>query len=688
MRLLICILILFNVTLGYAAGQRPLKVQEEDGDPTAIRVDTITVPNNSYTKTDNRRVTLNYLPQTGGTITGDLIVQGDLEVNTMSGNGDEITITDKIDQDFDITGNGTADDYNILQTNLDGTNNTGTLSQTILKNYMEDSDVVVTGPLTEFTGLGIFIKQLSPMDNGAKSSGISIHEHGSTTERIDYGITTIGNFDAAFNCVTSDTNYGLSFYESVFNEADIRLGKGAEIHNLRAGFVEITSKLDVIKGVTTNANEYGSNFIAWDYAGGTPEHEDLTGTYDHTGGTYEQLFTCTTASFTQDDADNGNHIILTAGTSYVDAMAEIKTFIDTTNVIVDGYGWNTDFVSVTFDIIPHPSVIFADTHISEFSVDGAGKFEVFSYGFTGDTVAEIVLDSNANSTTGLEIKTEVNGNNLVESLLVDVELGDIGNGTPEYNTVLHLKVDETTSSNSDSTDGVDFILFETTDTNAIEKYAMRVGTGFDVALLVTGSTQVAPDYGYEVTTTTVTDRVNSGGAGNDAFINTSVNETIMDNDNDYILIGSDDTFEIIQIILATGANKDNELVYYYSKAGGNWTTLSIVGDTTDGLKDTGQILFNAPGDWTKDNEAEADGDITNAYYIKVQRTANTVSVKPIESEFLIVASLSSGMQIRGDGTIQPTSTADSVAPNDSIYYSTDQSKLVYKDSGGTVNDLY
>ncbi|GAH32772.1 unnamed protein product, partial [marine sediment metagenome] len=44
--------------------------------------------------------------------------------------------------------------------------------------------------------------------------------------------------------------------------------------------------------------------------------------------------------------------------------------------------------------------------------------------------------------------------------------------------------------------------------------------------------------------------------------------------------------------------------------------------------------------------------------------------------------------IDGDGFFKPKSSADAAAPNNSIYYSTDASKLVYKDSGGTVNNLY
>lgn len=41
-----------------------------------------------------------------------------------------------------------------------------------------------------------------------------------------------------------------------------------------------------------------------------------------------------------------------------------------------------------------------------------------------------------------------------------------------------------------------------------------------------------------------------------------------------------------------------------------------------------------------------------------------------------------------DGYFLPVSSADADAPNNSIYYSTDSSKLVFKDSLGTPHDLY
>lgn len=41
-----------------------------------------------------------------------------------------------------------------------------------------------------------------------------------------------------------------------------------------------------------------------------------------------------------------------------------------------------------------------------------------------------------------------------------------------------------------------------------------------------------------------------------------------------------------------------------------------------------------------------------------------------------------------NGAFQPPSLADNDANNNSVYYSTTQSKLVYKDNSGVVNDLY
>ncbi|MCK4522203.1 MAG: hypothetical protein KAU20_06520, partial [Nanoarchaeota archaeon] len=47
-----------------------------------------------------------------------------------------------------------------------------------------------------------------------------------------------------------------------------------------------------------------------------------------------------------------------------------------------------------------------------------------------------------------------------------------------------------------------------------------------------------------------------------------------------------------------------------------------------------------------------------------------------------------GLETRADGTVNFVTLADAAAANSSMYYSSDQSKMVWKDSGGTVNVLY
>jgi hypothetical protein len=41
-----------------------------------------------------------------------------------------------------------------------------------------------------------------------------------------------------------------------------------------------------------------------------------------------------------------------------------------------------------------------------------------------------------------------------------------------------------------------------------------------------------------------------------------------------------------------------------------------------------------------------------------------------------------------NGYQTPITSTDAAAPNNSQYFSSDAGKLVYKDSGGTVNNLY
>lgn len=61
-----------------------------------------------------------------------------------------------------------------------------------------------------------------------------------------------------------------------------------------------------------------------------------------------------------------------------------------------------------------------------------------------------------------------------------------------------------------------------------------------------------------------------------------------------------------------------------------------------------------------------------------------------EQLLIKIALLLEGIQTQSldRGYFTPVSSADADAPNNSIYYSTTASKLVYKTSGGVVNALY
>lgn len=435
-------------------------------------------------------------------------------------------------------------------------------------------------------------------------------------------------------------------------------------------------------------SQYGSAIWVWNQGEETPEHTNQTGSYDHTGGAQEELFTKSAGDdFAQADEDNGNWIILT-GTNN-GAAAEIINFISTTQVIVEGLGWDGDFASQTFEIAKHPQVVAGDGIHTEVTVGASGNFEVSSYNFTGETVVEFFLNAAADSTTLQTINANANGFSTITGLSTNYITGALAAG--EGGAGQFIGMDETGAVGADATTRIAGLALATTNETAAIKTAVLVLPGHTQALLVFGADEEDPDYGYDIDDTpTVTDRVTGAPEPGTAFLDSSTsNITLFALAEDYILIGSDATFELINVTLDTFASKTIEPTFFYSKAGDNWTALPLNSDSTDGMTQNGLIVFDAPGDWTKDDEAEVNGDITEAFYVKIVRTrAAVMAVLPIEDHFDTFASKDTGMSISGKGFITPLTSTDAAAPNLTIYFSTDQSKLVFKDGGGVIRDLY
>lgn len=447
-----------------------------------------------------------------------------------------------------------------------------------------------------------------------------------------------------------------------------------------------TGHLTNCDGINSVSSQYGISLYMHNYGEGDPEHTNGVGSYDHTGGTYENLFTRTSGDvFTQDDEDEGTFIVLIGGAN-AGAVAEIKTYIDGDNVVVDGFNWTGDFASQGYYIFPHPVLVVGDGNVTEISAGVTGKFEIFGYNYTGEHVSEIKLGSASDNTEAMRIVVEANGYNLVDAIHTQYNTGDLQPGDLAH--VFHIQMDETSATSADSTTDIQAIRLETTDSSSGSKCAMCIGPGFNNAIRIAGSDPINQGYGYSVDSGTVTDRVNNASpSGDDSFISSGTNVTLFQSDNDYILIGNDAIFEIINVNLVTNSNLDLQLEFYYSKTGVAWLQFFPT-DATNGFVTSGNITFDAPAGWEVDDEAEANGDITNAYYIKIMRTRNGTFTYPVEDFFKIYLDKDLGMQIRGDGSINLPSIADADASNSSLYFSSTQNNVVWKDAGGSVNDLY
>jgi hypothetical protein len=435
-------------------------------------------------------------------------------------------------------------------------------------------------------------------------------------------------------------------------------------------------------GINTVASQYGVSFYTHNYGEGTPEHTNGVGSYDHTGGTYENLFTRTSGDvFTQADEDNGNFIVLIGGTN-AGAVAEIKTYIDGSNVVVDGFNWTGDFASQSYYIYKHPPFVVGDGNITEVSAGTTGKFEIFGYNYTGEHVSYVKMTAAADSVEAMRYDVSANGYNLVDAIHTQYNTGDIQPGDLAH--VFHVQIDETDATSADSTTDIQAMRLETTNGSSGAKCAMCIGPGFTNAIRIAGSTPIDQDYGYTVASGTVVDRVNNTSPdGDDSFISSGTNTTMFSSDNDYILIGHDATFEVINVNLATNSNLDLQLEFYYSKTGVAWVQFFPT-DGTNGFTNSGNITFDAPAGWETDDEAEVNGDITNAYYIKILRTRNGAFTYPVEDYFKIFLDKDVGMLIRGDGVVQLPylSAAPSSLVNGMMWMESDGLHIYYNSSEG------
>lgn len=442
----------------------------------------------------------------------------------------------------------------------------------------------------------------------------------------------------------------------------------------------IAGMLQVGKGTVIQTMNWGSSLLTVPSAGVGTTHVG-TCAFDYTGGTYENMFTATWlggwTGFTS--VDVGKVIILATGT-HPGGIAIVDQVIDTSTVLLETCGWNDDITDNAIFIICDEPISFTSPHLKINRIGANAEWENIALLHTGLYANRFWMTAAGNA-DNVWITTDALGFDGVDSFVIDHTVGTLAAGGRQDAKLVVLNDSGCAGGSTAEVNGVRYTRTKGLSTASVN--AIRVGTDFTNALMVDGSPANNPGYGYTFTAAfAVTDRTA-------AFTDPGTNVQIFTADNTGILIGSDTTFSIISAVLAINASVNIVATWQYSTGDGTWATLTVT-DVTNGFTSSGKIAFAQPALWAKTAHCNgATGGITNAYYVRITRTVNTLATPPTESYFKIYeGAATDASYIRGDGTIKPVYMADASAPNDSIYYSTNAARLVYKNSAGVVNSLY
>ena len=105
--------------------------------------------------------------------------------------------------------------------------------------------------------------------------------------------------------------------------------------------------------------------------------------------------------------------------------------------------------------------------------------------------------------------------------------------------------------------------------------------------------------------------------------------TVLENDDDYILLGNDIPFTALDITLGTNASHDCGLTFEYLDSNGYWDTFTPT-DNTTGFTGNGSITwaFSDVGNWGPNDV----NNVKQKYWIRIRRTTETVTTVPIMEE--------------------------------------------------------
>jgi len=474
-------------------------------------------------------------------------------------------------------------------------------------------------------------------------------------------------------------------------EHSLQIGPNSSTSFSGEGDVYVNDTVKAEGGIYAEAKAYGAAIEALDNEHAITYTNIMYGDATLTAAT--QTITDTHASFDSTYLDQFLRVV-SSTPSFKGATGEIIGVLSSTEVVVSfgtaGGDSIVDATGMSFVIYPHPNFFVGDNgdiHAS-IGVNEDASFKINTEDSNNEHAVHFVSTSGTDFNRGLDIDIDADGYNVGTGMAVNYNSGPLEDGDTGGGIFVTLNDGEIVAASSATVLGA-MAMSTTTHSDAIKR-GLVVLPGFTEALVVQGATAENPDYGYEVTSGSEADRVNGVAHDGTAFLETSMSDlTIFDNDNDYILIGDDNTFEDIEVNLVTGGRRSINPLFYYPNAGdGTWVALPIQGDGTNGFQSGGDIVFNAPGDWTKDDEDMDGNAITDAYYVAIQRTRNNLNNKPVEDHFKIFASQDTGAVITGVGAMKPIGKAADPCgdttqyPTGSMFYNSTDNYPCFCDEGG------
>lgn len=218
-------------------------------------------------------------------------------------------------------------------------------------------------------------------------------------------------------------------------------------------------------------------------------------------------------------------------------------------------------------------------------------------------------------TRQISLDIDANGFSNTHAFVIDYKATGIGNGGSE-NHLMEVNVDTANSTGGE----IQAMSVSKSGTGSATVTAIEILPDVNVLVQKVGD-PIALTQAWLLSSAVYTDSTT-------AFSN-GTNVGIFANDNDYIICGSDNLFQQIEVYLSTMSSNTIDAIFEYSTGPGTWQAFSP-SDGTNGFTTNGSIMWPTLAGWVS---AAVNG--VSKYYIRIQRTRNLIVTTPIESNIRI-----------------------------------------------------